>query len=237
MARRLLKPHQTAVNMGQSSSQVVPQFVEEPEVLDKQERRKKSKKRKEKKIADPGGEHAGQEEEIAQTLLEMKDTGNSDENDIAAAHQLLAESSPARHGTADLVNGGSVQSRKTAKVKTKSKKNRKSQKDVSTDLEVPADVHGYVDELLGSSSRAAHGRVNGSQREPQVFVSSSMPVPSLDDMDSNDENIAPYLKEYDKLSAIAEPTTPSSYVEGGRDHERIVSFTLLLLEVWISAAI
>lgn len=229
MARNPLNTRQSVVTMGQSSSQAATQFVDEPEASDKQEKRKKSKKRKEKKSAASGGNAEQEEQEIAQTLLEMKgsqaqaDTVNSDDNDLAAAHQLLAESSPGRHGTSAMVNGGPVQTRDTSKAKSKTKKNRKSRIDGSTNLGVGGDVHSYVEDLLGTSSRAADDHANGSQRDPQVLGSSSMAVPSLDDMDSNDENIAPYLREYDRLLAVAEPTTPTSYVEGGPDHEHTVS--------------
>ena len=241
MARSPLIPRQSAASMGQSSSQAVPQFEDEPKEIDKQERRRKSKKRKEKRLVDVE-EHAEEEEEIAQTLLEMQgsqareDVRDSDDNDIAAAHQLLAESSPARRGTSTLVRGGPVRSRKTSKAKAKGKKNKKSQEDQSTGLGDGAEVHNYVEDLLGTKSRATEHHVNGSQRDPHVVDSSSMAVPSLDDMDSNDENIAPYLREYDRLSAIAEPTTPIPHDEGGPDHERTVSSAALYIALRTSAA-
>lgn len=239
MARNPPISRQTAINMGQSSSQAATQLVDEPEAIEKLEKRKRSKKRKGKKAAGSGG-HAEQEEEeeIAQALLEMKgfqareDIVNSDDNDIAAAHQLLAESSPAGHGASAMPNGGPVQSHQTSKAKLKSKRNKNTQKDQSWELGVGVEVHSYVEDLLGTSSRAAEKHVNGSRRDPQVFGSSSMAVPSLDDMDSNDENIAPYLKEYDRLTAIAEPTTPTSHDEGETDPEPTVSSSLILRTVW-----
>ena len=229
--------------MGQTSSQVATQSGNEPEAIDKQEKRKKSKRRKEKRLTDREDyAEEDEEDEIAQTLLEMKGsqdleaTGSSDNNDTAAANQLLAESSPARHATSAMVNGGPVQSVKKSTAKAKSKKNRRLQSERSTDLGAGTELYNYIEELIGPNAPAADDHVNGSPTDPQGLDPFSMPVPNLDEMDRSVEYIDPDLREDDGSSAIQVPSTPTSYVEGGLNHERTVCSPFILIVVWKSTA-
>jgi len=216
MARLPLISRQPAAKMGQSSSQPATQLAAQPEVNGKPEKRKKSKKRKEKKRADSGG-HA-QEEEIAQALLEMKgsqalDLGDhEDEDDLAAAKQLLAESSPVRQGTLTKFNSDSVLLREKVKSKRKVKKNSRVRKDRNEELDDGADLYDYVEDLVEGGSHSAGNPADGYRRA-QRDQSSSQPVPSLDDIDSNAADIAPYMREYDGQLSIAEPTVSAAHAQ------------------------
>ncbi len=213
MAEPRLDSRQADFTMGQSSSQHGPQLVEELEVNGTQEKRKKSKKRKSKKHRD-SGEHA-QEEEIARALLDMKDSQiaehavDAEGDDVAAASQLLTEGSPTSHPTSAMVNGGPVQPERTAKQK------RQAQKDAARQGEELVDgseIFSYLEDLLETGSQNGDQAGSGARgRAPEV--TSSQLVPSLDSIDSDDENIAQYLREYNGHSSAAEPKTPDDHIE------------------------
>lgn len=212
------------VGMGQSSSQPATKPTPKPEVPSKPKKKKKGKKLKGKKRADTDGD--AQEEEIAQEVPEMEGViapdlnGHGNEDDLAASNQLLAESSP-RRDVLGKSNGESVLLQEKVRSKRKAKTSDRVRKGRNKDVDIDLHDYDHREGLANGVSRGLKNHTNGVRRSEQA-LGSSQAVPSLDDIDTNDEEVASYLQEYNGQLPLAEPSTQASPARNGPEDDASV---------------
>lgn len=204
MAKQAANARRKKDSMGQTSSQPAPETSELLEIREEATlENTKEKKHKRKKRKGAESEEQSKEEESARALLELKNGVGLDSNadfhddDFAASAQLIAESSPHRPSQAG-IDGASAHSRKKSKRKEKGHRSKKKHDGYGELAHLPSgeDLYDSVEAQL--------------QEQPQEvfnlnYFSSAAPPQSqlpeyrtgLDDIDSNDENVAALLQEYE----------------------------------------
>ncbi|MCJ1436431.1 hypothetical protein MMC27_005810 [Xylographa pallens] len=148
---------------------------------------------------DLGEEPINHEAESALVLLSLRngDAATTRDDDLAASQQLLAESSPAK------VSKKRKKPAKGGQVPQGSQLEGKKRKRKATAVEPTADEPSQLDDTFAIPLPPLPTKVttNGQPRymTPPTVESQNLPqsMPSLDDIPSDDENIAPLLDSYE----------------------------------------
>ena len=202
--------------MGQTSSQPAHETShqldggEENVILEKS----KENKHKRKKRKSTESEEQSKEEESARALLELKNGVGRDlradihHDDFAASAQLVAESSPYRPPYTG-VNDDSAHARKKSKHTGKSHRNKNKQGGYGHLAEMPTgeDLYDGVETQLQEQPDEVFNLNYFSSAGPPHSQLAQYTL-SLDDIDSNDEDVASLLQEYQNETVQTVPESP-----------------------------
>lgn len=216
--------------MGQTSSQPAPEISEQLDSGDDLKVEKsKEKKHKRKKRKSAEFEAQSKEEESAQALLELKNGVGLDsradvnDDDLAASAQLVAESSPHRPSHT-AINGASAHTRKKSKHKEKGHRSKKKLDGYGELAQLPTgeDLYDSVEaQLQEQPDEVFNLNYFSSAAPPQ----SQLPEyrTGLDEIDSNDENVAALLQEYENETVPESPIAQHEDTSGTQDEFQKVS--------------
>ncbi|KAI4126249.1 MAG: hypothetical protein LQ347_005050 [Umbilicaria vellea] len=216
--------------MGQTSSQPAPETSEQLGSGDELKVEKgKGRKHKRKKRKSAESEAQSKEEESARALLELKNGVGLDfkagvnDDDLAASAQLVAESSPYRPSRT-AIDGTLAHTRQRSKHKEKGHRSEKK-----------LDVYGELAQLPTGEDLYDSIEAQLQEQPDEVFdldyLSSAAPPQSqlpeytigLDEIDSNDENVAALLQEYENETVPESPIVQHQDTSGTQDEFQLVS--------------
>ena len=201
------------------------------------------KKRKRKGKALKNQSHGVDEEESARLLMslrdgEERDTNGPDADDVAASAQLIAESSPIRLPTKTKLKGRVSKTKNWTDGKraaAKGQPKRRSRRGRASPEQLPnpqADAVNGVDDQGEENGLAGTLEEDVGGLESPVFASKQSKLPPsalrLDDIDSEDESVASFLREYEEAGQVPDEADGlETAVQGDEVATKDLSNTLL----------
>lgn len=208
-------------SMGQSSSQVDAIRDSEPERLIAKSKRDRERKKKTKRRSTVSEKSVDLDEESARVLLQLReDAGNNarvtptrDEN-FAASAQLWAESSPASPPISNGIENEMAEAPRSLSDlqqdeqgrRSKKKKKKRNRHDLEASQHEIDSSQITKDDIEEWPSKKARSHNSTSTLNDRLSLTQS--TFSLDDISTDDEIIATYLREYEKT--FTDPTPLNS---------------------------